>query len=63
MERPEIVIPMDGPSRTSGGNGPYVHLVKERLMGMYLTVYVYKGCEHLVQGESELRVHSVEGAR
>ncbi len=32
------------------GTGPYLHVVKERLLGMYLTVYVYKGCERLVQG-------------
>jgi len=32
------------------GTGSYVHVIKERLMGMYISVYVYKGCEHLVQG-------------
>jgi hypothetical protein len=32
------------------GNGPYVFLAKERLLGIYLSVFVYKGCQHLVQG-------------
>ncbi|ORY22769.1 hypothetical protein BCR39DRAFT_550917 [Naematelia encephala] len=50
MERPDIIIPNDEPNRTGGGSGCYLHVVKERLMGMYLSVYVYKGCEHLVQG-------------
>jgi hypothetical protein len=49
-ERPAIVIPNDEPERTRDGEKCYFHLVKERLMGMYLSVYVYKGCEHLVQG-------------
>ena len=30
--------------------GCYVHIEKERLLGIYLSVFVYKGCEHLVQG-------------
>lgn len=50
-ERPAIVIPNDEPERTRDGEKCYFHLVKERLMGMYLSVYVYKGCENLVQGE------------
>ena len=49
--RPEIIIPNDEPERTRDGEKCYLHLVKERLMGMYLSVYVYKGCEHLVQGK------------
>lgn len=32
------------------GDGPYVFLAKERLLGIYLSVFVYKGCQHLVQG-------------
>ncbi|BEI85341.1 hypothetical protein CcaverHIS002_0507420 [Cutaneotrichosporon cavernicola] len=32
------------------GTGPYVQLIKERLMGLYVHVFVYKGCEHLVEG-------------
>lgn len=40
------------PDRTSSGSGSYSHVVKERLMGMYLSVYVYRGCEHLVQGKA-----------
>ncbi|GMK55391.1 hypothetical protein CspeluHIS016_0204470 [Cutaneotrichosporon spelunceum] len=32
------------------GGGPYVQLIKERLMGLYVHVFVYKGCEHLVEG-------------
>jgi hypothetical protein len=50
-ERPVIVIPNDEPERTRDGEKCYFHLVKERLMGIFLSVYVYKGCEHLVQGE------------
>jgi len=49
--RPAIVIPNDEPERTRDGEKCYLHLVKERLMGMYLSIYVYKGCEHLVQGK------------
>ena len=49
-DRPALVIPATEVARTGLGTGSYVHVVKERLMGMYLTVYVYKGCEHLVQG-------------
>jgi hypothetical protein len=48
--RPEIVIPSEN-ERTADGGKCYLHLVKERLMGLYLSVYVYKGCEKLVQGE------------
>ncbi|WVQ78224.1 hypothetical protein IAT38_000307 [Cryptococcus sp. DSM 104549] len=48
--RPEITIPTDEPVKATVGNGSYVHVAKERLLGMYLSVYVYKGCEHLVQG-------------
>jgi hypothetical protein len=29
-------------------------------MGMYLTVYVYKGCEHLVQGNIRPAIHSTK---
>lgn len=32
------------------GAGPYVNVAKERLLGLYLSVFVFKGCEHLVQG-------------
>lgn len=49
-DRPGLVIPVTEPARTGLGTGSYVHVIKERLMGMYLSVYVYKGCEHLVQG-------------
>ena len=49
-DRPGLVIPSTEAARTGLGTGSYVHVVKERLMGMYLTVYVYKGCAHLVQG-------------
>lgn len=50
VDPPELVVPLTEPARTAQGSGCYVHLVKERLMGMYLSIYVYKGCEHLVQG-------------
>jgi hypothetical protein len=49
-DRPGLVIPVTEPARTGMGTGSYVHVIKERLMGMYISVYVYKGCEHLVQG-------------
>jgi hypothetical protein len=49
-DRPGLVIPVTEVARTGLGTGSYVHVVKERLMGMYLTIYVYKGCEHLVHG-------------
>lgn len=32
------------------GAGPYVNVAKERLLGLYISVFVYKGCEHLVEG-------------
>lgn len=51
---PGLVIPVTEPARTGLGSRCYVHLVKERLMGMYLSVYIYKGCESLVQGELPL---------
>ncbi|ORX39732.1 hypothetical protein BD324DRAFT_606986 [Kockovaella imperatae] len=49
MVKPELVVPLEE-GRTVGGEKCYLHLIKERLMGMYLSVYVYKGCEHLIQG-------------
>ena len=52
--RPEMAIFLDPP--VTGRSGAYVHLVKERLMGIFLSIYVHKGCEHLVQG---LSYHSV----
>ncbi|WVO12758.1 hypothetical protein L204_100366 [Cryptococcus depauperatus] len=48
-KRPQIVIPTDEENNRQEG-GSYVHVVKERLMGMYLSIYVYKGAEHLVKG-------------
>lgn len=32
------------------GAGPYVNIIKERLLGMYMSVFVYKGCKHLLEG-------------
>jgi hypothetical protein len=32
------------------GSKCYVHLTKQRLMGMYLSVYVHKDVRHLVSG-------------
>jgi hypothetical protein len=49
-DNPDVVLTMSESARTGQGSGCYVHLVKERLMGMYLSIYIYKGCEHLVQG-------------
>ncbi|WVQ71467.1 hypothetical protein IAR50_001005 [Cryptococcus sp. DSM 104548] len=49
MVRPEIVIPT-GDGAEEDGDGSYVHVAKERLMGMYFSVYIYKGAEHLIQG-------------
>jgi hypothetical protein len=37
-------------ARRGAGVGPYVNVAKERLMGLYLSVFVYRGCEHLVRG-------------
>ena len=31
-------------------NGPYEFLIKERMMGLYLAVYVHREIKHLVQG-------------
>lgn len=50
---PGLVIPATEVARTGLGTGSYVHVTKERLMGMYLTIYVYKGCEHLIQGHDK----------
>lgn len=38
------------PSPREPGTGPYVNVAKERLLGLYLSVFVYRGCEHLVKG-------------
>jgi hypothetical protein len=48
--RPEIIIPTDEPPKTMEGSKCYTHLTKQRLMGMYLSVYVHKDCRHLVEG-------------
>lgn len=50
-ERPELVIPAET-ARAPGAEGSkcYLHLVKQRLMGMYLSIYVHKDCRDLVQG-------------
>lgn len=50
QERSGIVTPDLENGKVPMGSGSYLHLAKERLMGMYLSVYVYKGCEHLVEG-------------
>ncbi|KAI6155377.1 hypothetical protein BKA82DRAFT_196077 [Pisolithus tinctorius] len=36
--------------------GPYVHLIKERMMGVYLSVYIHRDLRHLVQGTSKSAV-------
>lgn len=36
--------------------GPYVPLIKERMMGLYLSVYVHRDLRHLVQGTSKSAV-------
>lgn len=36
--------------------GPYELVAKERLMGLYTAVYVYRGCRKLVQGVSKSTV-------
>jgi hypothetical protein len=48
--RPRIIIPSDEPPRTMEGSKCYIHLTKQRLMGMYLSIYVHKDCRHLVSG-------------
>ena len=37
---------------TNYGSGPYELLIKERLMGIYIAVFVFKDCKHLIQGTS-----------
>lgn len=34
--------------------GPYEILIKERMMGLYLAVYVHREIKHLVQGTSAI---------
>ncbi|WWD01539.1 hypothetical protein V866_008484 [Kwoniella sp. B9012] len=64
VQRPDIIIPNDEIQSTNQGNGSYVHVVKERLLGMYLSVYVYKGCEHLIQGlDKDLVTAGLAGGR
>ena len=48
--RPNLHIPKNETEPIAQSDKCYVHLVKERLMGMYISIYVYRGCEHLVQG-------------
>lgn len=36
--------------------GPYVPLVKERMMGLYLSVYIHRDLRHLVEGTSKSAV-------
>ena len=38
----------------TGTRGPYELLVKERLMGIYLAIFVHRDAEHLVRGASFL---------
>ncbi|KAI9512954.1 hypothetical protein F5148DRAFT_560300 [Russula earlei] len=40
----------------SGTRGPYEMLVKERLMGIYLAIFVHRGAKHLVRGTSKSAV-------
>ena len=35
-----------------GSKGPYELLVKERLMGIYLAIFVHRDAKHLVHGGS-----------
>jgi hypothetical protein len=48
--KPAVNLQPEEENAPTGGTKCYLHLAKERLMGMYLSVYVYKGCEKLVQG-------------
>lgn len=52
LRRPEIVIPTK--ETKNDDQGMYVHVAKERLLGMYFSLYVYKGAEHLIQGMSSM---------
>jgi hypothetical protein len=45
----------------SGTKGPYEILVKERMMGIYLAVFIHRDAKHLVRGVPFL--HSSLGAR
>ncbi|KAK0562543.1 hypothetical protein OC844_002649 [Tilletia horrida] len=38
--------------------GPYALVAKERMMGVYLAIYCWKGCRDLVQGSSKAYVKS-----
>ncbi|TIC16963.1 DNase I-like protein [Wallemia mellicola] len=38
--------------QTNFNSGPYELLLKERLMGIYIAVFVFKGCRHLVENSS-----------
>lgn len=51
LDLPETAKPLQDGPQDEGQSGSYLYMIKERLMGMYLSVYVYKGCEHLIKGE------------
>lgn len=38
------------------GRGPYVLVEKERLMGIYIAVFVARSCDHLITGTSKAKV-------
>jgi hypothetical protein len=46
-----------GPRSKTGTRGPYEMLVKERLMGIYLAIFVHRDAKHLVRGASFLFFH------
>ena len=47
-DRPALIIPTEGDRPE--GTKCYLHLVKERLMGMYLSIYVHRDCRDLIGG-------------
>lgn len=46
---------MDDKGQTPHALGPYELLVKERMMGIYLAVYIYRDIKHLVRGSLWVR--------
>lgn len=49
-EPSEIDTPVDTTIMRRRGSGPYQFLVKERLMGMYLAIFVHRDCQDWVEG-------------
>ncbi|TDL25516.1 DNase I-like protein [Rickenella mellea] len=51
-----LLQPNDTPRKSSDNNqpmGPYKLLLKERMMGLYLAVFIHRDVQHLVRGTSQ----------